>query len=356
MLRIGLNGFGRIGRAVTRILSGQPELQLAAVNELDSDLKNFAYLLKYDSVYGRFQMSVEADVERRTLHIGEMPVTFYSDGKIQDVPWEKHQIDVLIEATGVDANAQAAHDLVRRGVPKVVITNAHRAVDTTIIMGVNGGTYDPTIHHVVSSSICDANAIAPVLSQLDRRWGVEAAFITTLHPWLSYQNLLDGPVSSVVSPGHSWYDYGLGRSSSLSLIPKDTTAAKATLAVLPELQGRLEAISFRVPTHIVSASDLSILLKRDATVEAVNVHFTALAAETPRIFGFEQDHLVSIDYLGTEQSSIVDGRRTRVIDKRFLKMVTWYDNEWGYSSRVVDVAALVAGQREARQVKKAAIV
>lgn len=346
MLRIGLNGFGRIGRAVTRILSDRPESELVVVNELNPDLRNLVYLLKYDSLYGRFEKPVRVESEDETLLVDKVAIQFYSHRDIRAVPWEEHGIDVLIEATGVDANAVAAHELINRGIPKVVITNAHCAVDATMILGVNEDTYDASRHNVISSSICDANAIAPILYELDKCWGVESCFITTLHPWLSYQNLLDGTVASVASPGHSWKDYSLGRASVLSLIPKDTTAAKATLAVLPRLEGRLDAISFRVPTHIVSASDICAVLGADVSAEEVNAHFAERARAVPRIFGFEQDHLVSIDYLRTTQSTIVDARRTKVLNGRLLKIVTWYDNEWGYSSRVVDVAALVAEKRQ----------
>lgn len=348
MITVGLNGFGRIGRAVARILSGRADLKLVVVNELNDDLNNLAYLLKYDSVYGRFDKVVEVESGRHALLVGKAAVRFYAHQDICSVPWEEHGIDVLIEATGVDANAIAAHQLVSRGISRVVVTYAHPKVDTTIILGVNGDTYDPSRHHFVSSSICDANAIGPILYELDRNWGIESCFVTTLHPWLSYQNLLDGTVASVASPGHSWKDYGLGRASVLSLIPKDTTAAKATLVVLPWLDGKLDAISFRVPTHMVSASDICVVLGKDASAEKVNAHFEKRAKELPRIFGFVQDHLVSIDYLRTIQSTIVDAPRTRVLNKRLLKIVTWYDNEWGYSSRVVDVAALVAERREPR--------
>jgi glyceraldehyde 3-phosphate dehydrogenase len=253
MIRVGLNGFGRIGRAVTRILAEHSDIELVVVNELDDDVANFAYLLKHDSLYGRLAESVEI-VGDRAIRIGEREVAFLSFGGICDVAWSRYGVDVVIEATGVSANCVAARELTSGGaVPRVVITNAHQAVDATIIMGVNDDQYDPARHRVVSSSICDANAVAPLLHHLDTQWGIEAAYLTTLHPWLSYQNLLDGPLSSVASPGHSWRDYGLGRASAFNLIPKDTTAAWATIAVLPGLEHKLEAISFRVPTHIVSA-------------------------------------------------------------------------------------------------------
>lgn len=340
MIRVGLNGFGRIGRVVTRILAEHPDMELAVVNELDTDVANFAYLLKHDSMYGRIGESVELAGDR-AIRIGGRLVDFLSSPAICEVPWRDYGVDVVIEATGVSANCMAARDVSGRTGPRVVVTNAHKAVDATIIMGVNDDQYDPERHRVISSSICDANAVAPLLHNLHVRWGIEAAFITTLHPWLSYQNLLDGPLSSVASPGHTWHDYGLGRASAFNLIPKDTTAGWATVAVLPELRDRVEAISFRVPTHVVSASDVSIRLQTATSVAEINEHFAELACARGRIFGFEMEPLVSSDYMKTIQSCIVDGRRTRVLGGDFVKMVTWYDNEWGYANRVIDVVRLV---------------
>lgn len=318
-------------------------MHVVAVNELDSDLDNFVYLLKYDSLYGRFHQPVTPDAGKRAIRIGEDTVAFHSEREIAGVPWSDYGIDVLIEATGVAANAKGARDVISGGVPKVVVTNAFSGCDKTIVIGVNDSDYEPDKHHVVSSSICDANAIAPVLHHLSRAWGIEGAHVTTLHPWLSYQNLLDGPVSSISSPGHTWRDYGLGRASVVNLIPKDTTAATATLAVLPELAGKLEAISFRVPTHLVSASDICVNLSSSVTVDQVNELFTTAARSCPDVMSVEHEHLVSSDYIGMSQSCIVAGRQTRVVGGRMLKMIAWYDNEWGYSSRVVDVARLVGG-------------
>lgn len=340
-LKIGINGFGRVGRAIARIVSASTDIELVAVNDIDSDIENFAYLLKYDSLYGRCRSSVSVDVKSRRLRIDNRSVAFHSERCVTDVPWRSFGVDVVIESSGVLANADLARGLVMSECRKVVVTNAFPRADTTIIVGVNERAYDPDAHHVVSSSICDANAIVPALHYVNVRWGIEAAHVTTLHPWLSYQNLLDGPVSSISSPGHTWRDYGLGRASVLNLIPKDTTAAHATLAVLPELQGRLGAISFRVPTHVVSASDITVHLKRPATATEVNEYFDGIAAEYPRVVAVERDQLVSSDYIGTPQSCIVAARQTRVVGGTLLKLLTWYDNEWGYASRVVDVAKLV---------------
>lgn len=340
MIKLGINGFGRIGRALTRILLNSSDIQLVVINELDDDIANLAYLLKYDTLYGRLGMNVS--VEKHSLVVNDKFIPVFSAEKITDVEWGKYNLDVLIEASGVGANVGLAHELIsKKIVPKVVVTNASSNVDKTIIVGVNEREYEPSKHHVISSSICDANAVAPLLNLVDKNWGIEAVFLTTLHPWLSYQNLLDGPVSSILSPGHSWGDYSLGRASASNLIPKDTIAGVATSVVLPHLSGVIEALSFRVPTHIVSASDLAIKLKKSTTISEVNSCFEEIANKYPRIFCLEKEALVSSDYTGAQQSCIVDARRTRVIDGTFLKMVAWYDNEWGYSNRVLDVARLV---------------
>lgn len=340
MIRIGLNGFGRIGRVLKRISLESSDARIVLINEIDKDVANLAYLLKYDSLYGRLEQNVRA--EGSVIKGDEFSVPVVSHRDIREVPWEAHGVDVIIEATGVGGNADAAHEIVASGrVPKIVITNAHKRVDKTIIVGVNEESYQPGNHHVVSSSICDANAVAPLLHLIDKMLGVEAVFVTTLHPWLSYQNLLDGPVSSVASPGHAWQDYSLGRASVLNLIPKDTTAGSATCTVLPHLNGAIEAISFRVPTHIVSASDLAIKTHKTATPEEVNSYIAEAGTQRPHVLRLERDALVSTDYLKTRQSCIVDARRTKIIGGSFMKMVTWYDNEWGYSNRVLDVVRLV---------------
>ena len=344
MIRVGINGFGRIGRVLTRICLGEPDVQVVAINELDPDVVNLAYLLKYDSLYGRLDQSIATD--GASIVVGDRVIPVYHSSYSGAVPWRDHQVDVVIEATGVSTNADAAHDIVTMGqVSKVVITNTHRNVDATIIMGVNESSYQQDLHHVLSSSICDANAVAPVLHEIDRRWGIESAFITTLHPWLSYQNLLDGPLSSVASPGHAWQDFSLGRASVMNLIPKDTTAGIATCTVLPHLAGAIEAISFRVPTHIVSASDISICVRCATTADEVNLVFAEAERARPNVVRLEREPLVSSDYLRMRQSCIVDARRTKVIGGRMLKVVTWYDNEWGYSNRVLDVARLACAAR-----------
>jgi glyceraldehyde 3-phosphate dehydrogenase len=342
-LRVGINGFGRIGRVLTRKISeiSNSNLKLVVVNDVESDLGNLAYLLKHDSVYGRFPMDVTAKGD--CLFLGENKIDFFCKKNIREVPWERFNLDVLIEATGVKDNVLNSKFLIsEKRTRKVVVTNADSSVDHTIIFGVNDQTYSVKKHHVVSVSICDANAIAPVLFYLDSVIGIDSALITTLHPWLSYQNLLDGPVSSVSSPGHNWAEYALGRSSVGNLILKETTAGEATLKVLSKLEGKIEAISFRVPTSNVSASDFAINLKTETTLPEVFRVLTDASLKYPEVIKINRDSLVSSDFTGISHSCVIDFTKAKLLEGKFLKIVTWYDNEWAYSSRVLDVVNLVA--------------
>jgi glyceraldehyde 3-phosphate dehydrogenase len=341
MIKVGLNGFGRIGRAITRIAEERDDLQIIVVNEIDPDIENSAYLFKYDSIYGRFRGTVKANTESKSLAINNHEIKFIHEVHGLDVNWGNYNIDVLIDATGIQENVIAAKQIVKRGVPKVVITHSPDDVDLTVILGVNEDDYNHEKHDVVSSSICDASAIAPILSEIDKKWGVENCFVTTLHPWLSYQNLLDGSMKSISSPGHFWKEYSLGRSSVMSLIPKDTTASKAALRVLPQLKGKLDAISFRVPTSMVSGSDITIMVTEDTSIEEISAHFKKMSMNANNVFEFMEESLVSIDYLGTNKSATIDALRLKVLNKRMIKMVVWYDNEWGYSNRVLDIVKLV---------------
>jgi glyceraldehyde 3-phosphate dehydrogenase len=346
--RVGINGFGRIGRAIFRINDAAQRFHVAAVNDIDPNIENHAYLLQYDSTYGRYPGRVTASESNMHITVDGQEIPFYAHADIAEVPWREQGVDVVVDASGVFQNVLSGRRLVERGeVRKLVVTHApSEGIDKTIVFGVNEDTYDADAHHVVSTSICDANAAGPVLRLLEEAYGIEGGFITTLHPWLSYQNLVDGSIRSVSSPGHFWTDFSLGRASGTSVIPKDTTLVGALTAVLPDVARRLEAISFRVPTGIVSASDLSIILRREATAEEANALFREHAVESPRILGYQEDALVSVDFLGIEQSVVIDGRWTRVSDHRLLKLVLWYDNEAGYAQRVVDMVRLMSERME----------
>ncbi len=340
MLRVGLNGFGRIGRALFRINELRKTCEFVVVNDIDELVANHAYLLKYDSIRGRLAAECTVDAERRQLCVDGKPVQFCSFPRVGDVPWQRWDVDLVIDASGVDS-APALADLVAREVIRqAIVTHVpRRGTDACVVFGANEsrGAKAP----VVSAGICDGNAVAPVLAILDEAFGIAGGFVTTLHPWLSYQNLTDGSVRTIANPGHTWDDFALGRAATMSLIPKPTTLTFALEQVLPDIASRIQAMSFRVPTGVVAAADLTLNLRRPATADAINQLFADASRRMPRVLGFQDDPLVSIDFAGTEQSVWVDGRWTTVNPDGGLKMVLWYDNEWGYSHRVLDLVEVL---------------
>jgi glyceraldehyde 3-phosphate dehydrogenase len=340
-IRIGLNGFGRIGRCVARIAGEREEFQIVAVNDV-SDRQNLVYLYNYDSTYGkarpRAELRDDGDV---SLHGRD--VSFHCERNVTDVPWESHEVDVLVDATGVHDNVLGARKLINSDrVAKAIITHSPPdEVDRYVIMGVNDHEYDHRTDHLLSSTICDANAIAHVLLAVEDAYGVAGGLVTTMHPWLSYQNLVDGPVGWQRFPGAYWDDYALGRSSVMSMIAKTTTAVTALEPILPELERRIEAISFRIPTGIVSIADLSLQLSRPTDVEQVISMLESRFQGSPYVH-LNTEPLISIDYAGEPYSAVIDLNWVKLSGDRLLKMILWYDNEWGYSSRVLDLASLVA--------------
>lgn len=344
-VRIGINGFGRIGRCVARQILKIPGLKLVHVNDLGADANNFAYLFNYDSTYGRADDFARAGSDGASLSFGQQEARFTNDMSIDAVDWEKQGVDIVVDATGVSSNVRNARNILNRGsVKKVVVTHAPKeGVDKTLILGVNDKDYNPQTDSIIASSICDANAIAPVLAAISETFGIESCFITTLHPWLSYQNLVDSPIAGQADPKHPWKDYALGRSSVGALIPKDTTAADAILQVMPELKGRIDAFSYRIPTSIVTSADLSIQTHETVSRSKLESCLKNLA-DTSRFVDFNSDSLVSVDFVKTSASSIIDGRWIKTIGNRAAKIVVWYDNEWAYSARVVDLIRLAAGK------------
>lgn len=340
-VRVGINGFGRIGRCVARLLDGTQGLELVAVNDLADKIENLAYLYNFDTVYGRPARRAKV-VDMGTLDIDGQILTFTHEPDLFQVPWEDREVDILVESSGVRANVAAAQALVKAGrVKKVIITHLPDGdIDTCLIMGVNDHTYDPGKHHVVSSSICDANAIAHAVKLLDDTFGIVNGFITTLHPWLAYQKLVDSHVSSTAYPGMVWDDFSLGRSSVASLIPKNTTAVRALRPVLPHIEERIRGFSYRVPTQTVCSADLTIQLSRPVSTEEVTAAVSAYCAASPYAV-VNGESLVSVDYSGEACSVAFDGQWTTA-NGDMVKMVLWYDNEWGYSSRVVDMIGLLA--------------
>ena len=341
VIRIGLNGFGRIGRCVTRIAGERAEFEIVAVNDL-SDRQNLVYLYNYDSTYGKARLKAELGPNGQ-ISLDGKDVGFHCERSVAEVPWEEYGVDVLVDATGVHDNVIGARKLIDSDrVPKAIITHSPPdEVDRYVIMGVNDHEYDHRTDHLLSSTICDANAIAHVLIALEDTFGVTGGLVTTMHPWLSYQNLVDGPVGWQRFPGAYWGDYALGRSSVMSMIAKTTTAVTALEPILPELERRIEAISFRIPTSIVSIADLSLQLGHPTDVDEVTAMLEARFEDSPYVH-LNREPLISVDYTGEPYSAVIDLNWIRMSGDRLLKMVLWYDNEWGYSSRVLDLAELVA--------------
>lgn len=346
-VKVGINGFGRIGRALFRIALEDDRFEVVAINDIDPNVENHAYLAKFDSHYGWIREDVRGCSKEMCLHVDGRRIPFHAKEDVAQVPWQEHGVHVVIDASGVAKNLAAARALVESGrVPKVVVTNAPAdGTDVAIVFGVNEEDYDHERHHVLSSSICDVMSSAVVLNILDRQFGIRSGFITTMHPWLSYQNLLDGSVKSVSNPGHFWDDFALGRASSVNLIPKKTTLVPALSKVVPNIAEKIHAMSFRVPTAAVTVSDAVLELASPATTEEVNTLLREKASAMPRILGYQEEQRVSSDFMRTEQSVFVDGRWTMANNEgKTLRMVFWYDNEWAYSQRAADLAVL-AGRK-----------
>lgn len=341
-IRLGINGFGRIGRCIARIATSGIDFDIVAVNELNDDVANAVYLYNYDSTYGRSQNSAKVSQHGNTVQFDDSEAKFYCYKKCDDVPWHERGVDIVIDATGISENVLACNALVNSAqVRKAIITHSPEAgVDRYIVMGVNSDDYNPRSDHVVSTTICDTNAIAHVLKALEDRFGVANGFVTTLHPWLSYQNLVDGPVNWQSSPGAYWKDFSLGRSSIGALIPKNTTAVSCLRPVLPHLAPRLSGFSYRTPTDVVCSADLSITLEAEVDLNQLEAFLVDHFSASP-YFKINYDPLVSVDFKGEPYSAVLDARWLQVLDRKLVKIVLWYDNEWGYSSRVLDLARLM---------------
>ncbi len=332
MVKVGINGFGRIGRQVfkaMRDLYGDL-LEVVAVNDITSpDI--LAHLLRYDSNYGRFNSTVE--VQGNSLFVDGKEVRVFAEKDPASLPWKDLGVQLVVESTGVFTDAQKAAAHLQAGARKVIITAPAKNEDITIVLGVNEDKYDPEKHHIVSNASCTTNSVAPVAKVLHDDFGIEYGFLTTVHAYTNDQRILDLP--------HK--DLRRARAAALSIIPTTTGAAKAVALVIPELKGKFDGIALRVPVSTVSISDFVITLQKPVTRDEVNAAFKAAAeGRLKGILGYTEEPLVSVDFKGDAHSGIVDGSLTMVIGERTVKVLVWYDNEWGYSVRVADLAALMA--------------
>jgi glyceraldehyde 3-phosphate dehydrogenase len=330
-VRVGINGFGRVGRNVLRVLKGRETLELVAVNDITSP-EVLAHLLRYDSVIGPYPGTVDA--AEGSLIVDGKAVKVLAVRDPGSLPWRDLGVDLVIESSGLFTSADKARAHIDGGgASKVIITAPGKGEDITIVMGVNDRSYDPEKHHIISNASCTTNCLAPMAKVLSDKFGIENGLMTTIHSYTSDQRLLDGP--------HK--DLRRARAAALSMIPTSTGAAKATALVLPELQGKFQGMAIRVPTPNVSLVDLTAVLSRDTTVEEVNQALRdAAQGELKGILWVEDQPLVSIDFRGNSNSSIVDAGYTLMSGSRLVKVLAWYDNEWGYSCRVGDLAELVA--------------
>ena len=329
-IRAAINGFGRIGRNVLRSAKQSgADVDFVAVNDL-TDAATLAHLLKYDSVHGHYPGTVE--VSDGGLVVDGDEIRVFSERDPASLPWGDLGVDIAVESTGIFRDHASASKHIQAGARKVIITAPAKKEDITIVLGVNQDSYDPENHHIISNASCTTNCLAPVVKVLTDEFGFRHGLMTTIHAYTNDQRILDLP--------HD--DLRRARAAAMSMIPTTTGAARATGLVLPEVDGRIDGMSIRVPTPDVSLVDLVAELDEDVTVEGVNAAFRA-AAEGPMkgILGVSDEPLVSIDYTGDPRSSVVDALSTAVMDGRMVKVLAWYDNEWGYSSRVVDLVAYV---------------
>ena len=330
--RVAINGFGRIGRCMLRIAAGDPELEFVAINDI-TDAKTLAHLFKYDSVHGTYAEPVEATDD--TLRIGSRELRVLSERDPAKLPWGKLGCEVVIEATGLFTNKADAAKHIKAGARKVIISAPATDPDVTIALGVNEETYDPATHHVISNASCTTNCLAPVAKVLLQEFGMRRGWMTTIHAYTTDQRILDLP--------HK--DLRRARAAGISMIPTSTGAARAVGLVLPQLKGKLDGIAIRVPTSDVSIVDLVCELERKVSAEQINESFRK-ASDGPMegILRVCDEPLVSIDFRGDSHSSIVDAANTQVLGGNLAKVLSWYDNEWGYAHRVVDLSKHVAAR------------
>lgn len=333
MKRIALNGFGRIGRLAFRHLMRSPDLEVVALNDI-APLDNIAYLLKYDSVH--VDPGVPVSASEDTLRWDGKEIPYYSVRNPAELPWDDLNVDIAIDGTGLFTKREDAAKHLQAGAERVIITAPGKGVELTVCMGVNEEDYDPAQHEVISNASCTTNCLAPVAKVLDAEFGIVNGFLTTVHAYTSSQSLVD-------APSKKWRR---GRSAAESIVPTTTGAAIATTLVLPQLEGKMDGLAMRVPVPAGSIIDFVAQTEKPVSVESVNEAFRR-AAETPRmegILGISDEELVSADIIGSTYSALVDAESTMVLGDHTVKVLAWYDNEWGYAKRVADLAEYIAHQ------------
>ncbi|QZY57326.1 type I glyceraldehyde-3-phosphate dehydrogenase [Crassaminicella profunda] len=330
-VKVAINGFGRIGRNAFKVAMAKADanFEIVAINDL-TDPATLAHLLKYDSCFGKFNGTVE--VKEGAIVVNGKEIKIFAERDPENLPWKELGVDIVVESTGFFRDKESAGKHIKAGAKKVVISAPAKNEDITIVLGVNEEKYDPDNHHVISNASCTTNCLAPFAKIVDEKFGIKKGLMTTVHSYTNDQKILDAP--------HS--DLRRARAAAEAIIPTTTGAAKAVALVLPQLKGKLNGMAMRVPTPTVSVVDLVVELEKPATAEEMNKAFKEAAeGELKGILGFSEEPLVSVDYKQDARSSIVDGLSTMVMDGNMAKIVSWYDNEWGYSNRVVDLVSYI---------------
>jgi glyceraldehyde 3-phosphate dehydrogenase len=334
-IRVGINGFGRIGRQVLRAakLQGVADLDFVAVNDL-TDTKTLAHLFKYDSVHRTFQGDVTHSANSITVDGDELKV--FAEKDPANLPWKDLGVDIVLESTGRFTDASGAKKHIDGGAKKVIISAPAKGEDITIVMGVNSNKYDPAKHNIISNASCTTNCLVPMVKVVRDNFGFVRGSMVTIHSYTNDQNILDLP--------HK--DLRRARAAAVSMIPTTTGAAKATSLVIPELKGKIDGIAIRVPTPDVSFTDLAVVVDKPVTVEQINAAFKKAASEgdLAGFLQYSEEELVSVDYIGNPHSCILDAKSTNVVDGLLVKVSGWYDNEWGYASRCVDLLRYVGAR------------
>ncbi|MEK6827676.1 MAG: glyceraldehyde 3-phosphate dehydrogenase NAD-binding domain-containing protein [Nanoarchaeota archaeon] len=335
--QFGINGFGRIGRAIFRKALENGTFDIPLINDLNPDNNNLAYQLKYDSIYGTLPFEIRGNEKGITIEGKQYEISH--EREINKVNWKN--LECVVDSSGVKENVVLARKLVEQNVKYVIVTHSpeEKLLDRSVIMGVNENEIDFNKDRIISSSICDATAFAPVVQLLDSAYGVEHGFLTTIHPWLQHQHLLDGPSTSWSKPGQIYPGYEEGRASTVSLLPKPTSCVSATCKVIKSLEGKFDSFSYRAPTAIVSTANINLKLnKNPSKEEIISLFLEAEKNQKWKIFSNNFEPLVSIDFKGNEHSVSVDHRWTAINKFGYARLVLWYDNEQGYGSRVLDLA------------------
>lgn len=348
-IRIGINGVGRIGKSLCRQIIKDPSFDLIHINDINPDIGNIIYQLNYDTLFGNLNDKDKFEKIDSTSIICNNKIINYSTEEFVDDVKGFEGLDLVIDSSGVKLNVIHARNLIKKKqVKKIIVTHSPEEVDFTMVIGANELDYDNQTHHLISSSICDATAIAPVLKIINDNYGISNGYITTLHPWLNYQKLLDGPSSSWSVPGSIYHHYALGRSSIGNMIPKPTSAVDATYKVLPQLKNKIGSFSYRTPTNIIGSADITLNIKSkiDSIEEVIGLFKKYEKNQKFKIIKNTKEPLVSLDFIKSDFSVNIDHRWSEIISKQLLKLVLWYDNEWGYSSKVIDQSKFILGFSE----------